>query len=84
MWCGVLLFVDLVVFVMEAHKAADCIDDVRKSNASFTSSVVFREMYSFILSFKVLLKIDQSIRPGVSVSLFGIFELNPISSRDGV
>jgi len=43
---------------MEAHKAADCIDAVKKSNASFTSSVVFKEMFSFMLSFKVFFKID--------------------------
>jgi len=84
MGCGVLLCEDLLVFVMDAHKAANCIDDVKKSNTSFTSSVVFREMFSLMLSFKVFLKIDQSIRPAVSVSLFGILGLNPISSRVGV
>jgi len=66
---------------MEAHKAADYIADVRESNALFISSVVFKEMFSFMFSFKVFLKIDQFIRPGVSVSLFGILGLNPISSK---
>ena len=81
---SILLYIDWLVFVMEAHKAADCIDDVRESNASFISSIVFKEMFSFILSFKVFLKIDQFIRPGVSVSLFGIVGLSSISSKVGV
>jgi hypothetical protein len=37
-----------------------------------------------MLSFKTLLKIDQVIRPGVSISLLGILDFSPISSKIGV
>jgi len=52
----ILLCVDLLVFEIEVHRAADSIDEVREFNSSFILFVVFKEMFSFMLSFKVFFK----------------------------